>query len=257
MLFCFRYLVTGGLVDRISRHVRALIETDFFLEPERESPLLLASYDLLGRIVSHLKRVTPENGQSSICNGNESIVMEQTTTAESHLLSSLASSEAAGAIGALYAIFALTSHTQKCSSPTPNQSGTSSFAKILAVKTLRLLRTIAELDLRTLQVLFYSWQDENRKVVLVTFWLHSHRTNPIKYLRRIDVRHPVLDTTLSETLSWFQRSVVRALNAVANPRVIWSLREVSLRAHSIYLSRKKILFFASKSRWISIPRCIT
>lgn len=148
-----RYLVTGGLVDRIARHSHALIETDFFLDQDRESPVLLASYDLLARIVSHLKRNVNENGSNSVCNGDAtSVVNEQTTTAESHLLHSLETTEAAGAVGALYATFALTSHNQKSTSPTPNQSASSLFTKTLALTILRLLRTIGELDLRTLQV---------------------------------------------------------------------------------------------------------
>ncbi|XP_033215642.1 S phase cyclin A-associated protein in the endoplasmic reticulum isoform X2 [Belonocnema kinseyi] len=143
------YLVMGGLVDRISRHSRALIETDFFLDQDRDSPLLLASYDLLSRICCHLKRV---GNQEAVThhgeNGNNS---SEQSVAEAHLLSSLSLTEAAGALGALYAAIALASQNNKGSSPTPQQAGQTSSAKNLAIRGLRLLRSIAELDQRKLQ----------------------------------------------------------------------------------------------------------
>lgn len=144
----------GGLVDRISRHSRALIETDFFLDQDRDSPLLLASYDLLSRICCHLKRV---GNQEAVThhgeNGNNS---SEQSAAEAHLLSSLSSTEAAGALGALYAAIALNSQNNKGSSPTPQQAGQSSSAKNLASRGLRLLRSIAELDQRKLQVIYFA-----------------------------------------------------------------------------------------------------
>lgn len=144
------YLVMGGLVDRVSRHSRALIETDFFLDQERDSPLLLASYDLMSRICCHLKRVGKQEElihYSGENNGNSS----EQSAAEAHLISSLVSTEAAGAVGSLYAAIALTSQNQKGSSPTPNQIGPSSSTKALATQGLKLLRSIAELDLAKLQ----------------------------------------------------------------------------------------------------------
>ncbi|XP_044577015.1 S phase cyclin A-associated protein in the endoplasmic reticulum [Cotesia glomerata] len=141
------FLVTGGLVDRVTRHNRALIETDYLLEQEHESPLLLASYDLLRRLTCHLKRVN--NHDSNNFNVNHE---SEQTSAESHLLGCLESTEAAGAIGCLYATFAL-AH-QKCTSPTPGQTGSSSSsAKLMALRTLKLLKSIGQVDLLTLQKL--------------------------------------------------------------------------------------------------------
>lgn len=138
----------GGLVDRVSRHSRALIETDFFLDQERDSTLLLASYDLMSRICCHLKRVFK---QDEITHSGENNSSEQ-SAAENHLLSCLVSTEAAGVIGSLYAAIALTSQNQKGSSPTPNQIGPLPPTKALASQGLKLLRSIAELDLTKLQV---------------------------------------------------------------------------------------------------------
>ncbi|XP_008554539.1 S phase cyclin A-associated protein in the endoplasmic reticulum [Microplitis demolitor] len=141
------FLVTGGLVDRVTRHNRALIESDYLLDQEHESPLLLASYDLLHRLTCHLKRVNSNNDNSNSVN-HES----EQSTAESHLLGCLETTEAAGAIGCLYATFAL-AH-QKCASPTPGQTScSSSSAKLLASRTLKLLKSIAQVDLQTLQKL--------------------------------------------------------------------------------------------------------
>ncbi|XP_051173841.1 S phase cyclin A-associated protein in the endoplasmic reticulum [Leptopilina boulardi] len=141
------YLVMGGLVDRVSRHSRALIETDFFLDQERDSTLLLASYDLMSRICCHLKRVFK---QDEITHSGENNSSEQ-SAAENHLISCLVSTEAAGVIGSLYAAIALTSQNQKGSSPTPNQIGPLPPTKALASQGLKLLRSIAELDLTKLQ----------------------------------------------------------------------------------------------------------
>ena len=141
----------GGLVDRVSRHSRALIETDFFLDQDRDSPLLLASYDLLSRICCHLKRVGT-NQDAAFHHGENSNTGSEQTAAEAHLVTCLSSTEAAGALGVIYAAVALTSQNHKGSSPTPNQTGPSASAKILASKGLRLLRSIAELDLDKIQV---------------------------------------------------------------------------------------------------------
>ncbi|XP_012539353.1 S phase cyclin A-associated protein in the endoplasmic reticulum [Monomorium pharaonis] len=142
------YLVAGGLVDRVSRHSRALIETDFFLDQEHESPLLVSSYDLLARICSHLRRSADQDavnvhGESGTCN------VEQTSN-ESHLLSTLSTTEASSAIGVLYAAVAYAPQNQKSVSPTPSQTFTTA-VRTLASYGLKLLRSIAELDLRTLQ----------------------------------------------------------------------------------------------------------
>ncbi|XP_012285568.1 S phase cyclin A-associated protein in the endoplasmic reticulum [Orussus abietinus] len=139
------YLVIGGLLERVSRHGRALVETDFFLEQERESSLLTASFDLLARLCCHLKRCNLEN-----VNHSENNIAEQ-TTASSHLLNGLATSESAGAVGALYAALALTSQNQKGSSPTPNQAGPSASGRVLAMRGLKLLRLFAEMDLEKFQ----------------------------------------------------------------------------------------------------------
>jgi len=150
---CFRYLVAGGLVDRVSRHSRALIETDFFLDQEHESPLLVSSYDLIARICGHLRRSADQdsvNGEGGGGGGGSNV--EQTSN-ESHLLSTLSATEASGAIGALYAAVAFTPQNQKGgASPTPNHTFTTS-VRTLASRGLKLLKSIAKLDLRTLQVL--------------------------------------------------------------------------------------------------------
>ncbi|XP_018304475.1 S phase cyclin A-associated protein in the endoplasmic reticulum [Mycetomoellerius zeteki] len=141
------YLVAGSLVDRVSRHSRALIETDFFLDQEHESPLLVSSYDLLARICSHLRRSVDQDTVS--VHGESSSGVEQTSN-ESHLLSTLSTTEASSAIGALYAAVAYTPQNQKGASPTPNQTFTAA-VRTLASHGLKLLKSIAELDLRTLQ----------------------------------------------------------------------------------------------------------
>lgn len=145
---CFRYLVAGGLVDRVFRHSRALIETDFFVDQDHESPVLSSSYDLLYRICCHLKKSTDQD-VGNIHEGNNNV---EQTNVESHLLSTLASAEAAGAIGALYAAVALTPQNQKGSSPTPNQITVSQPMRILIVRSLRLLKSIAGLNIQKLQV---------------------------------------------------------------------------------------------------------
>lgn len=155
ILLCFRYLVAGGLVDRVSRHSRALIETDFFPDhQEQESPVLVSSYDLLARICGHLRRVSGvDQDNVSVqhgCEGGNNNV-EQTSN-ESHLLSTLSATEASGAIGALYAAVAFTPQNQKGASPTPNQVAFTTAVRNLAGRGLELLKSIAELDLRTLQV---------------------------------------------------------------------------------------------------------
>nr|XP_034181232.1 S phase cyclin A-associated protein in the endoplasmic reticulum [Osmia lignaria] len=141
------YLVAGGLVDRISRHSRALIETDFFLDQDHESPVLVSAYDLLFRICCHLKKSTDQE----IGNVHENNNNVEQTSVESHLLSTLSLTEAAGAIGALYAAVALTPQNQKGSSPTPNQIAVSQSTRILIVRSLRLLKSIAGLNLQKLQ----------------------------------------------------------------------------------------------------------
>ncbi|XP_012166354.2 S phase cyclin A-associated protein in the endoplasmic reticulum [Bombus terrestris] len=141
------YLVAGGLVDRVFRHSRALIETDFFVDQDHESPVLSSSYDLLYRICCHLKKSTDQD-VGNIHEGNNNV---EQTNVESHLLSTLASAEAAGAIGALYAAVALTPQNQKGSSPTPNQITVSQPMRILIVRSLRLLKSIAGLNIQKLQ----------------------------------------------------------------------------------------------------------
>ncbi|XP_014480299.1 PREDICTED: S phase cyclin A-associated protein in the endoplasmic reticulum isoform X2 [Dinoponera quadriceps] len=140
------YLVAGGLVDRVSHHSQALIETDFFLDQEHESPLLVSSFDLLARICGHLKRSVDQDNVSVHGEGGN---VEQTSS-EAHLLSTLSATEASGAIGALYTAVALTPQNQKGASPTPNQTF-STAVRTLAARGLKLLKSIAELDLRTLQ----------------------------------------------------------------------------------------------------------
>ncbi|XP_012341119.1 S phase cyclin A-associated protein in the endoplasmic reticulum isoform X3 [Apis florea] len=141
------YLVAGGLIDRVSCHSRALIETDFFVEQDHESPVLLSSYDLLFRVCCHLKKSTDQ--EAGIINESNNNVEQ--TNIESHLLSTLSSTEAAGAIGALYAAVALTPQNQKGSSPTPNQTTVSQSTRILIVRSLRLLKSIAGLNIQKLQ----------------------------------------------------------------------------------------------------------
>ncbi|KAK0168683.1 hypothetical protein PV327_002459 [Microctonus hyperodae] len=138
------FLVTGGLIERVSRHCGALIETDFFLDHEHESSLLLASYDLLYRLGCHIKQISIHNN-SNLTSRNE---VEQTNV-ESHFIGSLEMSEVAGAVGCLYATFAL-SH-QKCPSPISGQSNCLSSVKLIAYRALQLLRIIGEIDLQTLQ----------------------------------------------------------------------------------------------------------
>ncbi|XP_076294606.1 short spindle 3 isoform X3 [Lasioglossum baleicum] len=147
------YLVAGGLVDRVSRHSRALVETDFFVDQDHESPLLMSSYDLLFRMCCHLKKSTDQETSSVLENNNNNNNgnnVEQTSV-ESHLLSTLSSTEVAGAIGALYAAVALVPQNQKGSSPTPNQTTMTQSTRILVVRCLRLLKSIAELNLQRLQ----------------------------------------------------------------------------------------------------------
>ncbi|XP_011298374.1 S phase cyclin A-associated protein in the endoplasmic reticulum isoform X1 [Fopius arisanus] len=134
------FLVTGGLIERITRHHRALIETDFFLDQEHESQIILSSYDLLHRLCIHLKR------NQDYSNSNHE---SEQITVDSHLLGCLLASEAAGTVGCLYATFALPH--QKCSSPTPGQSQFTSYGRLLALRGLKLLRTIGQVDLQTLQ----------------------------------------------------------------------------------------------------------
>lgn len=147
-------------MDRVSRHSRALIETDFFPDhQEQESPVLVSSYDLLSRICGHLRRVVSGVDQDNVsvhhgCEGggsNNNNNVEQTSN-ESHLLSTLSATEASGAIGALYAAVAFTPQNQKGASPTPNQVAFTTAARNLAGRGLELLKSIAELDLRSLQV---------------------------------------------------------------------------------------------------------
>lgn len=144
------YLVASSLVDRVSRHSRALIETDFFLDQEHESSLLVSSYDLLARICSHLRRSVDQEPVSVHGEGGGGGGGVEQTSNESHLLSTLSTTEASGAIGALYAAVAYAPQNQKSASPTPSQTFTIA-VRTLASHGLRLLKSIAELDLRTLQ----------------------------------------------------------------------------------------------------------
>ncbi|XP_017765346.1 PREDICTED: S phase cyclin A-associated protein in the endoplasmic reticulum [Eufriesea mexicana] len=140
------YLVAGGLVDRVFRHSRALIETDIIVDLDYESPVLLSSYDLLYRVCCHLKKSSNQEIIGTIHESNNNV---EQTSVESHLLSTLSSTEAAGAIGALYAAVALKPQNQKGSSPTPVQ--TSTFTRILIVRSLRLFKSIAGLNIQKLQ----------------------------------------------------------------------------------------------------------
>ncbi|KAG7198876.1 hypothetical protein KM043_015702 [Ampulex compressa] len=147
------YLVAGGLIESVSRHKRALIETDFFLDQEHESLLLVSSFELLSRICKTLgKNGDQENSVQQRGIHTESNNIDQTSS-KSHLLSSFLSTEAAGTIGALYAAVALTPQNQKASSPTPNQTTLTATTRTLVVRGVTLLRSIAELDLDTLQLL--------------------------------------------------------------------------------------------------------
>ncbi|KZC12043.1 PREDICTED: S phase cyclin A-associated protein in the endoplasmic reticulum [Dufourea novaeangliae] len=141
------YLVAGGLVDRVLGHSRALIETDFFVDQDHESTLLISSYDLLFRMCCHLKKSPNQETGGAHENNNN---VEQTSV-ESHLLSTVSSTEAAGAIGGLYAAVALIPQNQKGLSPTPNQTTMSQSTRILVVRCLRLLKSIAEVNLQRLQ----------------------------------------------------------------------------------------------------------
>lgn len=169
--------MTSGLIERVSRHSRAMIESDFLLEQDRDCPLLVASYDLLSRICTHLRRSASQStiihDGSSIASGettSESTNNNQTTmniepsSAQAHLLSLLSSTEAAGVIGALYSSIALSSPKNNATSPTQCQSGA---VKNLAAKGLRLLRCVAELDLQKLQVSIYISITDRARLSLV------------------------------------------------------------------------------------------
>ncbi|KAF7989886.1 hypothetical protein HCN44_008560 [Aphidius gifuensis] len=142
------FLITGGLVDRITRHNRVLIEADYFIDQEHESQILLLSYDLLSRLCCYLKK-HDNNNLSAVNNDNEQ------TTVETHLLGCLQLTEAAGVIGYLYSTFALAN--QKLSSPGQNSNSNSnnnpSYIKLLAIKSLKLLKNIALIDLQVFQKL--------------------------------------------------------------------------------------------------------
>lgn len=158
--------MTNGLIDRISRHSQALIESDYLLDQDHDCPLLVASYDLLSRLCVQLKRVTvvspSSHDNSSVASGEMSENSSATTviepsSAQAHLLSLLGSTEAAGVVGALYAAIALPSSTSQragtsSTSPTPNQMAPSTASRNLAWRGLGLLRNVAELDLQKLQV---------------------------------------------------------------------------------------------------------
>ncbi|XP_058809085.1 S phase cyclin A-associated protein in the endoplasmic reticulum isoform X1 [Phymastichus coffea] len=161
------YLMTSGLVERVSRHSRAMIESDFLLEPERECPLLTASYDLLSRVCAHLRRApgataVPTHDGSSVASneaaseGNGAAASQpcaEPSSAQAHLLGLLSSTEAAGVIGALYASVALAALAKPATSPSSPVQPQGGPAKSLASKGLKLLRCMAELDLQKLQTL--------------------------------------------------------------------------------------------------------
>lgn len=155
--------MTSGLIERVGRHSRAMIESDYLLDQEREFPLLVASYDLLSRICTHLKlrASSPSNNNqsldgSSVASGetSESNNPVEPSSAQAHLLSLLSTTEAAGVVGALYVVTALANQKNGSSSPTP--SGPSIAAKNLVCRGLKLLRNLAELDLPKLQVSYQS-----------------------------------------------------------------------------------------------------
>lgn len=158
--------MTSGLIERISRHSRAMIESDYLLDQDREFPLLVASYDLLSRICTHLNQrnnnfSSPNNNQSldgsSVASGettesNNPVVSSEPSSAQAHLLSLLSSTEAAGVVGALYVVIAVANQKNPGGASSPTPSGPSNAAKNLICKGLRLLRNLAELDLPKLQV---------------------------------------------------------------------------------------------------------
>lgn len=155
-----RYLVTSGLVDRIKRHGSALVESDFLVDQDKDSPLLVACYDLLTRFCIQLKaaKTTHTNQHPQESSGDSNPQPDSphhpnnnsSSSAESHLLSLLSQTEAAGAVGALYASLALT--TKVPAAGLPLQGGPTNSAKNLAYAGLRLLKNVAELDLDKLQV---------------------------------------------------------------------------------------------------------
>ncbi|XP_046428516.1 S phase cyclin A-associated protein in the endoplasmic reticulum-like [Neodiprion fabricii] len=143
------YLVAGGLVERVSRQSRSLIETDAFQDQDYEAPLMVASFELLSRVCYHLSRCS---GQEHNAQGAEGGGPGEQTSARNHLLGSLAATEGAGAVGVLYAALVLPGHSlQKSSSPTPNQTTLSTPARNLALRALTLLRHFAEMDLAKMQ----------------------------------------------------------------------------------------------------------
>lgn len=164
-IYCFRYLVAGGLVERVSRHSRSLVESEVFQEQENnEAPLMVASFELLSRVCCHLNRISGlhisiqqdnqsqgASDQSTNCN-NASVELQ--TSARNHLLGSLANTEGAGAVGVLYAALVLPGHNnqQKSSSPTPNQTSISTAYRNIAFQALNLMKNFAEMDLPKLQV---------------------------------------------------------------------------------------------------------
>ena len=151
--------MTSGLIERLSRHSRAMIESDYLVEQDRESPLLIAAYEFLAKLCLQIRHKCQSSGSflvndgCSVASGETSA--ESTTcnsepsTTKAHLISLLSNSEAAGVVGAMYAAVALGGQ-KSSSSPVPGQMLA---AKMLAWKGLKLLRNVAELDLQKLQVI--------------------------------------------------------------------------------------------------------
>lgn len=125
-----------------------MIETDYFIDQEHESQILLLSYDLLSRLCCYSKKI--DNNNLSIANNDN-----EQTTVETHLLGCLQLTEAAGVIGCLYSTFALAN--QKLLSPGQNSNNNAnnnlSYMKLLAIKSLKLLKNIAQIDLQVFQVI--------------------------------------------------------------------------------------------------------
>ncbi|XP_048514345.1 S phase cyclin A-associated protein in the endoplasmic reticulum isoform X2 [Athalia rosae] len=154
------YLVAGGLVDRVSRHSRTLVEYEVLHDQDYEAPLMVASFDLLSRFCYHLNKCGQDHqqphAQGAASDPANQSSCEFQTSARNHLIAGLATSEGAGTVGAMYAALVLPGHTsQKSSSPVPSysQNSMSAASKNLALRALNLLRNFAEIDTAKLQEL--------------------------------------------------------------------------------------------------------
>lgn len=148
------YLVAGGLVERVSRHSRSLVENDVLQDQDNEVPLMVASFELLSKVCCHLNRISLVQDHVQGVGASESVSTNagEQTSARNHLLGSLAATEGAGAVGVLYAALVLPGcNPQKSSSPTPNQTVLSTASRNIAFQGLNLLKNFAEMDLPKLQ----------------------------------------------------------------------------------------------------------